>query len=93
MNQNEKKPQAIAEPQKVAVTNFDSIAMFGIDLAPAQLFTKLQEIGKAKAELPWHKMLTLGFLAGVYISMAGHLAIAVGKNLDSTITDSAGKTI
>src|SRR3954468_4590295 len=38
--------------------------------------------GAAKAELPWHKALVAGFLAGAFIALGGLLAVSASAGLD-----------
>ncbi len=52
--------------------------MTGLYLAPAQLAARLVEWGAEKKGISGVRLVLLGFLAGVYIGFAAHLATVVG---------------
>lgn len=54
-------------------------------LSPAETANALVEIGKAKVELPVHKMLIMGGLAGAYIAIAAELATMVTHDMSAYV--------
>jgi len=53
--------------------------------SPAEIAKASVAIGKAKTELPWNKLLILGFLAGAYIAFGGHLAVMVTAGMPEEV--------
>lgn len=50
-------------------------------LSPPAIFQSVVEAGAEKARQPWWKTFWLGILAGIYLSLGGALALAVGGTL------------
>ena len=51
--------------------------------SPKDTACTIEGVGCAKANLPWDKLLVLGFLAGAFIAFGGLLAIIVGKGINT----------
>jgi formate/nitrite transporter len=51
--------------------------------SPKDTVCAVENVGCAKANLPWDKLLVLGFLAGAFIAFGGLLAIIVGKGVNT----------
>jgi formate/nitrite transporter FocA (FNT family) len=52
-------------------------------MTPAEVAVGICNAGKAKAEMPFLKMLVMGILAGVYIGFGANLATKVGSATDA----------
>ena len=62
--------------------------------SPKDTACAIEGVGCAKANLPWEKLLVLGFLAGAFIAFGGLLAIIVGKGINTeTLGGGFGKFI
>ena len=58
--------------------------------SPKEIVSAVNNIGCAKAGLPWDKLLILGFLAGAFIAFGGLLAIIVGGGMPTVAAVNPG---